>query len=192
MPAELPPDAPIFSRPLALDEVRDHGLKRTITATPEECAALAKFDKLGGIDRLEASFSVTRRGRHGLHVEGEVRALVHQICVVSLEPFPTEIIEDIEVAYAPEEEALAAHAKAAAEIEAATDKALALAMQDDPPDAIIDGRIDLGALAAEFLALGLDAYPRKPGVDFSTLPGAVDAPEKSSPFAALKKLKNDD
>ena len=27
-------------------------------------------------------------------------------------------------------------------------------------------QIDLGALAAEFLALGLDPYPRKPGVAF--------------------------
>ena len=36
----------------------------------------------------------------------------------------------------------------------------------DPPDEIGNGRIDLGALTAEFLALGLDPYPRKPGVSF--------------------------
>ena len=35
---------------------------------------------------------------------------------------------------------------------------------EDEPDPIIDGKIDLGALAAEFFALGLDPYPRKPGV----------------------------
>ena len=35
------------------------------------------------------------------------------------------------------------------------------------PDEIMDGQIDLGALAAEFLVLGLDPYPRKPGADFS-------------------------
>ena len=34
---------------------------------------------------------------------------------------------------------------------------------DDPPDEIVNGRIDLGALTAEFLALALDPYPRKPG-----------------------------
>ena len=37
----------------------------------------------------------------------------------------------------------------------------------EPPDEIVNGQIDLGALTAEFLALGLDPYPRKPGVDFS-------------------------
>ncbi len=43
-----------------------------------------------------------------------------------------------------------------AEIEAAQDKAAALAEQRDPPDPIINGKVDLGALALEFLALGLD------------------------------------
>ena len=36
----------------------------------------------------------------------------------------------------------------------------------EPPDEIVNGQIDLGALTAEFLVLGLDPYPRKPGVDF--------------------------
>ena len=37
----------------------------------------------------------------------------------------------------------------------------------EPPDEIVNGQIDLGAITAEFLVLGLDPYPRKPGVDFS-------------------------
>ncbi|MGB7126998.1 MAG: DUF177 domain-containing protein, partial [Methylovirgula sp.] len=48
------------------------------------------------------------------------------------------------------------------------------------------GMIDVGALAAEFLALGLDPYPKKPGVEFTP----VTVPEESAgrPFDALKKL----
>jgi hypothetical protein len=38
--------------------------------------------------------------------------------------------------------------------------------EEEEPDPIVDGKIDLGALAAEFMILGLDPYPRKPGVDF--------------------------
>ena len=45
----------------------------------------------------------------------------------------------------------------------------------------INGKIDLGALTAEFFALGLDPYPRKPGVEFVAPPGE-DASD--SPFAA--------
>ena len=54
---------------------------------------------------------------------------------------------------------------------------------DDEPDPIVDGKIDLGALAAEFFALGLDPYPRKPGVAFE--PPAEPEPE-ATPFAVLR------
>jgi hypothetical protein len=46
----------------------------------------------------------------------------------------------------------------------------------------------LGALTAEFLALGLDPYPRKPGVDFSY---KEDGDEADTPFAALRRLRKD-
>ena len=54
------------------------------------------------------------------------------------------------------------------------------------PDEIVNGQIDLGALTAEFLALGLDPYPRKPGVDFSY---QDPADEKDSPFAASRQAE---
>jgi hypothetical protein len=98
--------------------------------------------------------------------------------------------EGFALEFAPEAEAEAAYERAMAEIEAAQDKAAALAAQPDPPDPIINGRIDLGALACEFLALGLDAYPRKPGAEFA--PIIEDAgDDKPKPFAALAKLKKD-
>ena len=57
---------------------------------------------------------------------------------------------------------------------------------DDEPDPIVDGKIDLGALAAEFLALGLDPYPRKPGAEFAA---PVAEEDDDSPFAPLTELK---
>ncbi len=56
----------------------------------------------------------------------------------------------------------------------------------EPPDPIVDGQIDLGVLAAEFLALGLDPYPRKPAVDFIAPPEAGSAGD--SPFTVLGQL----
>ena len=59
---------------------------------------------------------------------------------------------------------------------------------EDPPEPLRDGVVDLGAVATEFLLLGIDPYPRKPGVVF-------DAPTTSDPsghpFAALAALKKD-
>ena len=53
------------------------------------------------------------------------------------------------------------------------------------PEPLIDGVVDLGALATEFLLLGLDPYPRKPGAVFE--PPQDLAPD-AGPFAALAKL----
>ena len=50
----------------------------------------------------------------------------------------------------------------------------------DPRDPIMNGQIDLGALAAEFLALNLDLYPRKPGVTFENML-AAKCPEQIRP-----------
>ena len=58
---------------------------------------------------------------------------------------------------------------------------------EDEPDPIIDGKIDLGALAAEFFALGLDPYPRKPGVVCSNRPKSREA--TISPFSALASVR---
>jgi hypothetical protein len=60
---------------------------------------------------------------------------------------------------------------------------------DEPPEAIRDGVIDLGAVATEFLLLGLDPYPRKPGAVFEAPPAGDPV---SHPFAALAALKKGD
>ncbi len=58
----------------------------------------------------------------------------------------------------------------------------------DTPESIVDGRLDLGTVVQEFLALGVDPYPRKPGVSFE--PVVEEA--TPSPFAALAKLRGGD
>ena len=60
---------------------------------------------------------------------------------------------------------------------------------EDEPDPIIDGKIDLGALAAEFFALGLDPYPRKPGATFEE---STESEPADSPFSALAKRAKPD
>ena len=61
-----------------------------------------------------------------------------------------------------------------------------LADEDEPPEPLVGGTVDLGAVAAEFLILGIDPYPRKDGAEFAA-PRADLAGEH--PFAALAALK---
>lgn len=161
-----------LSRVARVDALPHEGETVTIEATPAEREALASFFKLPAIAILTATLRVEPWGRGGARVTGAVRGELTQTCVVSLEPFPATVDEAVDVRFAPE---------------AAVDSRLpiketVLLADEDEPDPLIDGKIDLGALAQEFFALGLDPYPRKPGVAFEQ--GAESAPA-DSPFSAL-------
>jgi hypothetical protein len=173
-------DAPPFSRKVRVDALPADGLIQTIEASPEERAALAALNRLPAIASLAATFAVRRSGRSGARVTGEVHAEITQVCVVSLESFAATVDEPVDVRFAPAEAAETARRVREDDAE------MVEVGGEDPPDPMVDGRIDLGALAAEFFALGLDPYPRKPGVAF-------DPPEpqggQDSPFAALAEPK---
>jgi uncharacterized metal-binding protein YceD (DUF177 family) len=165
-----------FSRLVRVDPLPREGLSREIEATAEERVALAALNDLPSIARLDAHFQISKWGR-GVKVEGELSARVTRICVVSLEPFEVEIEEPIEARFLPESKApetsFAAHGLD----------------DEDEPDVLVDGKIDLGALASEFLTLALDPYPRKPGVEFKP---PAEAPESESPFSRLRVLSGRD
>jgi uncharacterized metal-binding protein YceD (DUF177 family) len=56
----------------------------------------------------------------------------------------------------------------------------------DPPDLLEGEEIDVEAYVVEHLALAIDPFPRKPGVEFEYMD--KDAAEVS-PFAVLKNLQ---
>ena len=163
-------DALPLSRPVAVDRLPPEGTTVTVEATAPECAALAADFKLPAVHALIGDFRLTGTP-HRVHVAGRVRGRVTQICVVTLDPFDADVEEEVDLDFTEAEAARAAREQ----------------LDLDPPDAIVDGRIDLGALTAEFLALGLDPYPRKPGVVFAQY---AETPA-DSPFAALERLKRE-
>ncbi len=173
-----------FSYLLDVDRVPDEGLDVATSASPQERLALADFDKIPAVGRLDAEFHVTRRAGGRFNVSGEVRARVTQICVVSLEAFESDIVETVDVNFAPQAEAVPARPTSGPA------EAVPLRLDtEDPPDPLIDGKIDLGALASEFLTLGLDPYPRKPGAKLD-LAGAAGTPGNAGlPFEILEKIQ---
>ncbi|MDE2362098.1 MAG: DUF177 domain-containing protein [Hyphomicrobiales bacterium] len=174
----------LWSSPLAVTDVPAHGLDVTLVADADVRRRLAAANGLVALASLKAVLHVARRGREGLRATGRVKARATQTCVVTLEPFEAEIDEPVDVEFEPERAAPKSGREAARGPAAAEESE---GMDDlDAPDPIVDGRIDLGALAAEFLALGLDPYPRKPGAAFE--PKEIDA-DKASPFAGLAALR---
>lgn len=115
----------------------------------------------------------------GAELTGRFDGAVEQICGVSLEPFEQAVTGAIDVRVVP---AGSPHANpvTAGEVELDPDA-------PDGPDVLAGDAIDVAAYVAEFLALEIDPFPRKPGATFDYAP----PPEEISPFAVLKGLKRD-
>lgn len=164
-----------FSYPVRVVDLPPHGFDLTLSPDAGTRAALARHAGLLAVEELNASLHFAPEGREGVHLTGRLRATVRQTCGVTLEPFDAPLDEAIDVHFAPAGSYVPAPVAADEEDET------------DPPDEIVDGSIDAGALVSEFLALGVDPYPRKPGAVFE--PPAED-PAAASPFSALSRLKD--
>lgn len=171
----MPPE---FSRPLLVERIPPAGAEESIEAEAEERRALARRFGLPAIHSLSGRFTARPWRRGGVEVRGHVEAEIEQVSVISLEPFVAHISEAVSRYY--QAETAAGHRPAVVSLEA---------LEDDEPDVIAGGAIDLGELAAETLALALDPYPRRPGEVFSPDQGMAGQDKAESPFQVLVRLK---
>ena len=138
-----PMTAELF-RPVALSKIRPPGLTMVVSATPEECAAVATRMDIPAIRSLECFFNLKREDDGvSVYAEGRLVAVVTRVCVISAEDFETGIDEEFSVRFVP-----------------------AGQETDDPDPDLPDeipydhDTIDLGETTAEQLGLTLDPYPR--------------------------------
>jgi uncharacterized metal-binding protein YceD (DUF177 family) len=169
---------PLWSVPVALRDIPESGRRFELTADDGMRMALAKLAGLRALPFIQAVFDVTRHGAQGLRISGRVEATIGQTCVVTLEPMENRVDENVDLLFAPP------HALSSEEESANSGAEI---INPDAPEPLTGEGIDLGAIATEFLLLGIDPYPRKPEATFE--PPAADA--SSHPFAALAALKND-
>jgi len=154
-----------FSRIVQVARIRE-GMHRAVEATTSECRAVADRLGLNAVRHLCCGFDLDPAEDGAVLATGKLRARVEQTCVVSLEAFDTEVIEDFRVRFVP----------AGTE----TDD-IDLEADDEIP--YEGAALDLGEAAVEQLALALEPFPRKPGAEMPA------APEDAGPFAALARLR---
>jgi uncharacterized metal-binding protein YceD (DUF177 family) len=165
-----------WSVPVAVESIPETGLYIAIEAPAAARTELATIAGLRELHRLSAEFDLTRRGA-GARVTGRISAQVGQTCVVTLEPVENDLEERVDLVFASAP-AESMHTK----VEAADKKV----NEEEPQELLVGGQLDLGAIATEFLLLGVDPYPRKKDAEFAP-PKADDS--GAHPFAALETLK---
>lgn len=166
--------APEFSRIIDVRYIEPK--PQTYTATPEECAALARRFGLVAIHSLSATLTLTREASAVL-AKGRLVSAIVQSCAVSAEDLPVRIDEPLALRFVP-----------AAAIEATPDEEVELTedILDDIP--YTDERFDLGEELAQSLALAIDPFAVGPEAEQVRAAGLL-GDEPSGPFAALAALK---
>lgn len=170
-----------FSHAVAVDRIPARGSRLHVEPGAAERDAVARWLDLREITEMAADFQLSPMGKTGLiRVNGRLTARVVQSCGVTLAPVETVVDEEISLTFGPPGDE---DGEEGDEIEIDFHEA-------DPPDPIIDGAIDLGAVMVEHLALGIDPFPRAAGAEFEAPEDREEAPEpKANPFAVLASLK---
>lgn len=160
-----------FSEVVRINEI-GAGLTRHLVPDDAARARIVKALDLATLASLEADVSILP-SRTGWTLSGQVTAVAEQVCGITLEPLPVQIDERFSI------DLIEASVREPDEVE------VEVSLDDDAPDVIEDGRIDLGQYAVEQFSLALDPFPRKPGAEFVQ----PDEPAEISPFAVLKAFK---
>ncbi len=171
-----------FSRPINVEKVKSRGQREKITASQQECAELADQLSVNNIEFLQFNCVLMPWKKGGVEVSGHLTAKIEETCVVTLEPFETEILQEVKRYF---------------ERPGRTESEIPFLdlenIGDDVPDVLEHGIVDIGDVAVETLALCLMPYPRKPGAVFSdhveSGPESADDPAKENPFNVLQQLK---
>ncbi|MDY6924492.1 MAG: DUF177 domain-containing protein [Pseudomonadota bacterium] len=161
-----------YSEPVRLHQV-GAGVTRRLEPDAAARARIARALDLASLDSFVADVTLAPAPA-GWRLSGRVRASLAQTCGITLEPLPVEIDAPfaLSLAEAVDEES----------------EEIVITLDDESPDPIEGGQVDLGQYAVEQLALQLDPFPRKPGAEFVQPP----EPTEISPFAVLKQLRSTD
>lgn len=184
-----------FSRPIKIEHIDKKSQKEIISASPEECALLAKRFDLDSIQSLSAEFTIKMTSPLNYYVSGHLKTTLNQISVISGKVFASDYTEQIEAWYKdtpPIIQFEKAKKRREIPLQETDDDEVEFENEKDNPEDIINGEIDLGELTAQFLGLILPAFPRAS----DETEGAGDyieaTPEntKTNPFSVLATLKD--
>lgn len=167
-----------FSYPIKIEDLKQSDYKYELTADSAELEDITQILQVEKVHEFKAEIFLKLNNRaNNLRVWGNVFAKIELKSVITLDNFiknynvPFELNFDTRATYNDIKE-------------------LECNIEDEVPDIIENGCINLADIAIEQIALNLEDYPRAEGEVFDgTLYGDSEEPKKENPFAVLAKLK---
>jgi hypothetical protein len=165
-----------------------------IEATEDERVDLARRMGILSVERAVADITLQRVRGGVIHALGTLYADVTQACVISLAPIAESMETEFEGWFGGDDAAVS-FARAKSEREAKKPGVETEILEESvDPEPIINGKIDIGELAAQHMSLSLDPYPHAQGVAYELgVDSHEETPEginlRKNPFEALKDWK---
>ena len=170
-----------FTNILNVDSLGEAAKRVRLDANDVARAALAERFDLESVESLTGDLTVERiKGGDLIRIRGRMTAAITQTCIVTGRSVPAEIEENVEERFGPPRET-------AAEVEITID-------EEDPPEPIAEGGVDLGEIISQYLGVAIDPYPKVPGAEIPQRyqPEEGQTPiTRKNPFEVLTTLKRD-
>lgn len=180
----VPSASPELSRIVDLADLEGGPTAVSLTATPEECAALSARLGILKVAWLTAEATIRPLPGGGAEADFTLAADIEQQSVISLEPVATHLAEAWTVKYLPT--AVLESLGAEGEVE--------ITGEEGDIEFIEGATIDIGETVAQQVCLALDPYPRQSGESLEDYWSGDGTGEEEaaarSPFDVLKVLKH--
>lgn len=148
-PTVLQPTPPNneFSRMINVAKAMSKNMAVDFQATPEECAALAERFGLASVSSFQVSLAVGPGHTHkgGFYVTGSLMASVVQRCVATSKDVPETVNDSFELHILDKKH---------------NNEQTLIDLGDDDVEFSAFDEVDLGEVAAQYLSLALNPYPR--------------------------------
>lgn len=204
-------DAGEWTHLIKADQIPPNGEWMTLSPDSAQRSAIAARIGVEEVQTLHAQLHlIPHQGGHVVEVRGNLNACLTQMCVRTLTPMTTNVAEEIAAWFADYD---AATSPTRANLKARRDRTQNM-MEDlqfikeeqDDPEPMSNGQIDLADLVQQFLSLGLNPYPvagddgtqtaNHAAVTTTPLPdrhqNQTQSPIRQNPFHLLKNWRPKD
>lgn len=167
-----------FSYVIRIDELNQNQYKYVLHADKDELDDITGILQVEGVRRFHAEVYLKKFTKENmLKVWGTVEARLELRSVITSENF----LRNMKVPFELNFDTVATYEDI---------RAMDAGIDEDVPDIIVNGTINLADICIEQIALNLEDYPRAEGEEFDFSQYDKSEPEKKeNPFAVLKKLK---
>lgn len=189
---------PEWSVWIKADDIPLEGKSVDISPDSAQMPLIAQRLGISSLNSLQASLFLSKsKGGVMVHVTGTLSAEIVQTCVVTLDPLRNRIEEQFEAWFADQEHVVLFEKAKRAALTKHEMMDLPILEEQEDPEPLEDGKINVAELVVQYLCLAINPYPHTEThtaeeTEKEPVAKITQEPLRPNPFAALKNWRPKD